>query len=255
MTATPLETEGLHLSHVDVNLSGRAVLRDITVHVPPRSLIGLLGPNGAGKTTLIRAALGLIPLRSGSIHINNEPVRPGHAGLGYVPQQHEFAWEFPIAVQQAVMTGRTGQLGLLRRPKVDDWIAVNTAMARVGLEALRDRPLSELSGGQRQRVLIARALATSPSVLLLDEPFTGLDMPAQESLLDVFDRLVSDGTSILMSTHDLLNAITRCSDLILLNNEVIAAGAPHELHDSALWQETFNVSADNPMLKILDLVH
>lgn len=247
-------TSGLVISDLKVDLGGRRVLHDINIAIRPGSFVGLLGPNGAGKTTLIRAALGLIPLRTGSVTINGEVVRPGHAGLGYVPQRHEFAWEFPISVEQAVLTGRTGQIGLFKRPKIADWQAVNAALTRVGLDTLRLRPLNELSGGQRQRVLIARALATNPTVLLLDEPFTGLDMPAQESLHSVFERLVSEGTSIFMSTHDLLSAIAKCSELVLLNGSVIAHGTPSEVQDSGLWQQTFKVSADNPLLKVLEVV-
>lgn len=245
---------GLMISDLMVDLGGRRVLHDINIAIRPGSFVGLLGPNGAGKTTLIRAALGLIPQRTGQVTINGEAVRPGHVGLGYVPQRHEFAWEFPISVEQAVLTGRTGQIGLFKRPTTKDWQAVNAALTRVGLDTLRLRPLSELSGGQRQRVLIARALATNPTVLLLDEPFTGLDMPAQESLHTVFDRLVSEGTSIFMSTHDLLSAIAKCSELVLLNKSVIAHGTPTEVQDSELWQQTFKVSADNPLLKVLEVV-
>jgi manganese/iron transport system ATP-binding protein len=234
-----------------VDLGGRPVLRDVRLHVDAGELVGLLGPNGAGKTTLLRAVLSLTRVRAGRILLDGRPARPGRASIGYVPQRHEFAWDFPISVEQAVLTGRTGRIGFLRRPGVADWRAVGEAIDRVGLDALRGRPVGELSGGQRQRVLVARALALAPRILLLDEPFTGLDLPTQELLDDLFTGLAGEGRAVLLTTHDLVAAMHSCSRLVLLNGGVVAQGRPDELRDHEVWMRAFGVSVRSPLLKIL----
>ncbi|MCX4471374.1 anchored repeat-type ABC transporter ATP-binding subunit [Micromonospora sp. NBC_01655] len=244
-----LDIEGL-----DVDLGGRPVLRDVRLHLDRGELVGLLGPNGAGKTTLLRAVLALIRTRSGTVTVEGKPSRPGRSDIGYVPQRHEFSWDFPISVEQAVMSGRTGRLGLLRRPGVADWRAVGDALDRVQLTGLRRRPAGELSGGQRQRVLVARALALAPRILLLDEPFTGLDMPTQELLGELFSSLAREGHAVLMTTHDLVAAVDSCTRLVLLNGRVVADGAPTDLQDVELWTRTFGVSATSPLLKLVKAV-
>ncbi|MEH0970760.1 anchored repeat-type ABC transporter ATP-binding subunit [Micromonospora sp. CPCC 205546] len=241
----------LEVDHLDVDLGGRPVLRDIRLHLDRGELVGLLGPNGAGKTTLLRAILALIRTRGGRVLVQGRASRPGGSGIGYVPQRHEFSWDFPISVEQAVMSGRTGRLGLLRRPGVADWRAVGDALERVQLTGLRRRPAGELSGGQRQRVLVARALALAPSILLLDEPFTGLDMPTQELLGELFTSLAREGRAVLMTTHDLVAAVDSCTRLVLLNGRIVADGPPAELQDVEVWTRTFGVSATSPLLKLV----
>ncbi|MEV1155147.1 anchored repeat-type ABC transporter ATP-binding subunit [Micromonospora chokoriensis] len=241
-----LEIEGL-----DVDLGGRPVLRDIWLHLDRGELVGLLGPNGAGKTTLLRAILALTRTRGGTVTVEGKRSRPGRSGLGYVPQRHEFTWDFPISVEQAVMSGRTGRIGLLRRPGVTDWRAVGDALDRVQLTGLRHRPVGELSGGQRQRVLVARALALAPCILLLDEPFTGLDMPTQELLGDLFISLANEDRAVLMTTHDLVAAVDSCTRLVLLNGRIVADGQPADLQDAELWTTTFGVSETSPLLKLV----
>ncbi|MGE3621325.1 MAG: anchored repeat-type ABC transporter ATP-binding subunit [Acidimicrobiia bacterium] len=236
-----------------MDLGGRAVLRDVALEVSPGELVGLLGPNGAGKTTLLRSVLGLVRTRAGRVEVDGRRGRAARARLGYVPQRHEFAWDFPISVERAVLSGRTGRLGLLRRPGVADWRAVGEALERVHLADLRRRPVGELSGGQRQRVLVARALAVAPAVLLLDEPFTGLDVPTQELLSDLFVGLAAEDRAVLMTTHDLLGALTTCTRLVLLNGTVVAQGPPDDLRDRQVWMRTFGVGEGSPLLRILQV--
>ncbi|HWK25964.1 MAG TPA: anchored repeat-type ABC transporter ATP-binding subunit [Solirubrobacter sp.] len=237
---------------LSVRLGGRLVLRDATLHVGHGELVGLIGPNGAGKTTLLRAALGLLAPAAGRVTIDGRPARPGRAPIGYVPQRHEFAWEFPLSVEHVVMTGRTGALGFLRRPGVEDWRAVDDALERVRIGGLRERPVGQLSGGQRQRVLVARALALQPAALLLDEPFTGLDMPTQDLLSDLFAALAHEGRAVLMTTHDLAAALYTCDRLALLNETVIATGTPAALTvDPGAWMRTFGVGERSPLLRML----
>ncbi|HEU5149328.1 MAG TPA: anchored repeat-type ABC transporter ATP-binding subunit [Iamia sp.] len=235
-----------------VSLGGRPVLHDVDLTVAGRELVGLVGPNGAGKTTLLRALLGLVRPAAGTITVAGARTgRRRRRGIGYVPQRHEVAWDFPISVEQMVLTGRTGLLGLGRRAGVEDWTAVADALARVHLADLRRRPVGELSGGQRQRVLVARALAVRPAALLLDEPYTALDMPTQELLAGLFAGLAADGTAVLMTTHDLLGALGSCTRLVLLNRTVVAEGPPARLRDPEPWMRTFGVGEASPLVTIL----
>ncbi|MDK6814741.1 MULTISPECIES: anchored repeat-type ABC transporter ATP-binding subunit [Corynebacterium] len=228
---------------LSVSLSGRRVIDAANLSVHPGEFIGLLGPNGAGKTTLMRAILGLVPF-TGTIDVGTS--------LGYVPQRHDVEWDFPISVSNAVLSGRTGLVGWFRRPGRADKQAARRAIELTNLEEFARRPIAQLSGGQRQRVLIARALACEPEVLLLDEPFTGLDAPNTEELLLLFDKLTADGTSVVMSTHNLSEAAHSCSRLVLFNRGIIADGPAETLRmTSQPWSDTFGVSASSPLLSAI----
>ncbi len=231
----------LQVEGVSVRLGTRLALDEVDLTVGAGDFVGLIGPNGAGKTTLLRTILGLVPLAGGRVLVAGE--RPGRArgALGYVPQRHEFAWDFPINVAGAVLTGRTRRIGWARRAGPADRAAVDRALEQVGLADLRDRPIGELSGGQRQRVLVARALAAEPRVLLLDEPFTGIDAPTQELLTNLFLALVADGTALLMTTHDVAAAARVCTRLCLLSTTVVAVGDPAELTDPAVLVRAFGL--------------
>jgi len=244
----------LDVTDLSVHLGGRPALAGVSLSVDRGELVGLVGPNGAGKTTLLRSIMGLLRPRSGRVVVDGHAARPGRSQLGYVPQRHEFAWDFPISVENVVMTGRTGVQGLGRRPKEGDWTAVGEALDRVRMNDLRERPVGELSGGQRQRVLVARALALEPAVLLLDEPFTGLDMPTQELLSELFLSLARENRAVLMTTHDLAAAIYSCDRLALINRSIVAVGTPAELRDPKLWMDTFGVGENSPLLRILEAV-
>jgi manganese/iron transport system ATP-binding protein len=243
----------LQVSGLVVDLGGRSVLTGVDLDVDRGELVGLIGPNGAGKTTLLRSILGLTRIRAGAVRIDGRRVRPAQSGIGYVPQRHEFAWDFPISVEQVVLTGRTGRIGMVRRAGVEDWKAVDRALGMVEMSDLRRRPVGELSGGQRQRVLVARALALDPGVMLLDEPFTGLDMPTQEVLLDLFIGLARDGRGVLMTTHDIASALYSCDRVVLLNQTVVATGTAEQLrHTPSAWTRTFGVAETSPFLRVLE---
>ena len=247
--------DGLQVHGLAVDLGGRRVLTGVDLTVRPGELVGLLGPNGAGKTTLLRSVVGLQRSAAGQVTVHGRAIRPGRTPLGYVPQRHEFAWDFPISVEDVVMSGRARAIGALRRPREADWQAVGTALELVAMTGLRTRPVGQLSGGQRQRVLVARALALGSPVLLLDEPFTGLDLPTQEMLTELFRGLAAEGRAVLMTTHDLASALFSCSRLVLLNRTVVASGSPAQLSaDPGAWARAFGVAETSPLLRILRAV-
>lgn len=246
------EVKPLSIERLAVELGGVRVLTDADLIVRRGELVGLIGPNGAGKTTLLRTVLGLLRPVAGRVLVDGRQARAGRTPIGYVPQRHDFAWDYPLSVAGAVMTGLTGRLGLIRRPGVAEWEAVADALDRVRMSSLANRPVGQLSGGQRQRVLVARALALSPTLLLLDEPFTGLDMPTQELLVELFTQLAREGRAVLMTTHDLASALYSCDRLALLNRTIIATGSSAELAvRPQVWMDTFGVGTDSPLLRIL----
>ena len=235
-TTAPLAADG-----IDVILGGRHVLHDVSIRVDTGRIHTLLGPNGAGKTTLVRTLLGLQRAAAGTVRTDGR--------IGYVPQRTDMDWDFPVTAQDVVLLGLVRGISRLRGPRPEHYRAVAKALTTVRLADLRDRPVGEMSGGQRQRVLIARALAQDPSALVLDEPFTGLDMPSQELLSDLFRDLAREGRAVLMSTHDLTHALDIADRVTLLNRTVIADGAPHDLRRSEPWMRTFAVSARSPLLR------
>ncbi|MEV7228721.1 MULTISPECIES: anchored repeat-type ABC transporter ATP-binding subunit [Polymorphospora] len=244
-------TPALRVEALTVRLGERLAVDNVDLTVGAGEIVGLIGPNGAGKTTLLRAVLGLVPAQRGRVLVAGSPAARVRSLIGYVPQRHEFAWDFPVTVAGAVLTGRTRAIGWLRRPKPADRAAVTEALALAGLTDLRDRPVGQLSGGQRQRVLVARALALRPRVLLLDEPFTGVDVPTQELLTALLDRLRGEGVAVLTTTHDLPAAAASCTRLCLLNRRVVAEGPPDRLTDPALWLRAFGVTSSDRLLDTL----
>lgn len=237
-----------------VRLGSAQVLAEVSFEVGAGELVTLVGPNGAGKTTLLRALVGLVPHQQGTVHIEGRSARRRGRVIGYVPQRTEFAWDYPISVEQVVMTGLVGRIGMLRRPGAADWSDVDAALRRVRMDDLRERPVGQLSGGQRQRVLVARALALGAPVLLLDEPLTGLDVPTQDLLTELFRSLADEGRAVVMSTHDVATALYTSDRLLLLNRTLVADSHGSLLRTPEPWVATFGVSTDSPFLRILQAV-
>ena len=179
--------------------------------------------------------MGLLHPASGSIRVLGSTARTARARIGYVPQKHQFRWDFPITVKDAVMTGRTREIGWFRRPKTADWVKVFHALERTDLMPLKNRPIGELSGGQRQRVLLARALAVEPALLLLDEPFTGVDAPTQSALTKLYRQLAGEGVTILMSTHDIVAAQESCSRLCGVRGSLSLDGKAEDFSPQQLY--------------------
>jgi len=179
-----------------------AVLEDVNLEIRERDFVGLIGPNGGGKTTLLKVLLGLVRPRKGQVRIMGEEVKRGRRYLGYVPQLQSFDSDFPIRVWDVVGMGRLTRRGLFRRYTREDQEAVERALVDVDAVSLKDRPIGELSGGQRQRVYIARALASDPRILLLDEPTTNVDPRVSNTIYELLARL-NQRISIILVSHDL----------------------------------------------------
>jgi ABC-type Mn2+/Zn2+ transport system ATPase subunit len=241
--ATAAAAACLTLDNVTVSYGGRPALEDVTLSVPHGAQVAIVGPNGAGKSTLFKALVGLLPVRSGRVTLRDRA--PGHQGdtIAYVPQREEIDWGFPVTVHDVVMMGRYGSLGWFHRPKAADREVVARCLDELGIAELEKRAIGELSGGQQQRVFLARALAQEPHVLLLDEPFTGVDVGAREALLTLLDRLRGRGITVLVSTHDMETAAQRFELTALLNHRLIAFGVPSSVFTQEHLSEAFGGQA------------
>jgi ABC-type Mn2+/Zn2+ transport system ATPase subunit len=219
------------LEFIDVSVSydGAPILDGVSFSVPHGAQAAVVGPNGAGKSTLFKALVGLLPLREGVIRVHGRPLGRHRDLVAYVPQREEVDWRFPVSVMDVVIMGRFGRRGWVGRPDRIDREAALRGLAQMGIEPLSDTPVGELSGGQQQRVFLARALAQDPHILLLDEPFTGVDAPTQQTTLAMLDALRNKGVTVLVSTHDLNMAASRFEQVVLLNKRLIAAGSPSEV--------------------------
>jgi ABC-type Mn2+/Zn2+ transport system ATPase subunit len=199
---------------------------NVSFGVMPGERVAIIGPNGAGKSTLFKAIVGLIPHNTGEISIHGEDCHTSHSMVGYVPQQEEIDWTFPVTVYDVVLMGRTRKIGWLRIAGKRDREAVMNALEQVGMARFAKRQICELSGGQKRRVFIARALTQETDVLLLDEPFSGVDLSAENEIMETLDELQSAKFTLLLATHDLHKASTEFDRLLLLNQRVIAFGDP-----------------------------
>jgi manganese/iron transport system ATP-binding protein len=192
--------------------------------VAPGSSVALIGPNGAGKSTLIKATLGLLPVASGAIRVLGRPPAAARREVAYVPQADTLDSEFPVSAEQVVLMGRYRRIGWLRGPGRADRAVAAAALEAVGLADRAHARFGTLSGGQRQRVLLARAIAQAPRLLLLDEPFNGVDATSQELLLAALTKLRAEGAAVVMATHDLALAHLACDEVCLLNHHQIGFG-------------------------------
>ena len=233
----------LALEGVNAGYDGRPALTDVTMSVPHGAQVAIVGPNGAGKSTLFKALVGLLPVKSGRVLLHGRPPGGQTDPIAYVPQREEIDWGFPVTVHDVVMMGRYGRLGWLRRPREADREVVARCLEELGIADLERRAIGELSGGQQQRVFLARALAQEPHVLLLDEPFTGVDVSAREALLTLLARLRERSITVLVSTHDMETAARRFELVALLNKRLIAYGAPPDVFTPDHLTEAFGGQA------------
>lgn len=238
----------IRIQHLSVAYHNADALDDVSFEIMAGDMTAVIGPNGAGKSSLMKALMGLVPAPSESIEVVG-----GRQRLGYVPQVNAVDWSFPVTVRDVVMMGLTRQIGWLRRPRAEHWRKVDRALAQTQMDSLAERQIGELSGGQRRRAFIARALAQSADILLLDEPFAGVDAAAQNDLMNSLDVLNAQGITILLTTHDLALAFGRFKHVLALNHRIVGYGVPEDVYQphilsalyggqAALWQDPHQIA-------------
>jgi manganese/zinc/iron transport system ATP- binding protein len=239
MASTALEGPGLSVRGLGAGYGAGLVLRDVNLDLPRGSITGVIGPNGSGKSTLLRAILGLAPEVIGTASFEGRPVAEVRRRVAYVPQREAVDWSFPITAGEVVMMGRYPHIGPLRRPGSEDRRRVADALARVGMEHHAGRQIGSLSGGQQQRIFLARALVQDASVLLLDEPMTGVDQTTEAAIDGLLHQVRDEGAVIVLTTHDLESAADHCDLLALVNQRIVAFGPPSETFTPAVLHATF----------------
>ena len=228
---------GITMEDVTVMRGGHTALTEVTFSVGQGTLMGVLGPNGAGKSTLFEAIVGLLPLAKGTVKLHGSATENG--GVAYVPQRDKINWQFPATVQDVVTMGRGWNVGWFRQPGRGDREMVRECLDRVDLWDKRKSLVTELSGGQRQRVFIARALAQEASIILLDEAFSGVDVGAQEGIIEVLQTLRDEGRVVLLATHDLTNMAQRFDQILCINHHVCAQGPPDVAFTPEVLEELY----------------
>ncbi len=220
-------TASIDINDVTVRYNnGHTAIHNVTFRLEGGTTCALLGVNGSGKSTLFKSIMGLITPQQGKISLCSLPIRQALKQnlIAYVPQSEEVDWQFPISVYDVVMQGRYGYMNFLRIPQQEDKRKVQQAMQRVNIEHLSERQIGELSGGQKKRVFLARALAQQSKIILLDEPFTGVDVKTENAIVELLGQLRNEGHLILVSTHNLGSVPDFCDQVVMINRTVIAAG-------------------------------
>jgi manganese/iron transport system ATP-binding protein len=221
--------------------SGMTALRHASFTVPKGTITALVGVNGAGKSTLFKAIMGFVPLSQGSVEILGMPAREALRKnlVAYVPQAEEVDWDFPVLVEDVVMMGRYGHMNFLRIPSRRDHDMVTEALTRVSMLEYRKRQIGELSGGQRKRVFLARALAQEGQIILLDEPFTGVDVTTEEQIIKLLRALRDEGRVMLVSTHNLGSVPDFCDRTVFVKGTVLAYGKTEDTFNEANLEMAF----------------
>ncbi|MEE9320517.1 MAG: manganese/iron ABC transporter ATP-binding protein [Granulosicoccus sp.] len=221
--------------------NGNLALDDASFQIPTGSICALVGINGSGKSTLFKSIMGFVPLAHGNVSILGQPAGRSLVKntVAYVPQNEEVDWNFPVLVEDVVMMGRYGHMGLLRRPSKNDHNKVDYALERVGMSDYRHRQIGELSGGQKKRVFLARALAQEGRVILLDEPFTGVDVTTEDAIVELLRELRDDGCVMLVSTHNLGSVPQFCDQTVLINRKILGYGRTEDVFTQSNLQAAF----------------
>ena len=232
-----IKAEGLSV----VYRNGNVALSDATFSIPTSTICALVGINGSGKSTLFKAIMGLVPLARGTVSILGTPAGKTLARntVAYVPQNEEVDWNFPVLVEDVVMMGRYGHMGFLRRASAEDKRKVDEALERVNMQDYRHRQIGELSGGQKKRVFLARALAQEGQVILLDEPFTGVDVTTEDAIIELLKSLRDEGRVMLVSTHNLGSVPQFCDQVVLVNRKVLDAGPTESVFTQHNLEQAF----------------
>jgi manganese/iron transport system ATP-binding protein len=221
--------------------NGFTAVRDATFELDPGTICALVGVNGSGKSTIFKAIMGFVRPSAGEVRLCGRPVEEALKRniVAYVPQSEDVDWNFPVLVEDVVMMGRYGHMNFLRMPSRADRYKVDEALERVGMSAYRTRQIGELSGGQKKRVFLARSLAQEGRIILLDEPFTGVDVKTEAAIISLLRELRAAGQLMLVSTHNLGSVPDFCDEVVLINRTVLAAGPTAEVFTQANLERAF----------------
>ncbi|MBE8966919.1 metal ABC transporter ATP-binding protein [Nostocales cyanobacterium LEGE 12452] len=239
-----MKSISIDVENLTVAYHGKVALHGASLQIQAGSISGLVGMNGSGKSTLFKAIMGFLKPVTGRVLINGLPIKTVQKKslVAYVPQSEEVDWNFPVSVHDVVMMGRYGYMNILRIPSANDQRVVRESLERVQMWSMRDRQIGELSGGQKKRAFLARALAQQGTVLLLDEPFTGVDIKTEKAMIDLLLELREEGHTILISTHDLASITTFCDQVVLINRTILAYGDTSEVFTEENLSRTFGGS-------------
>lgn len=247
MTEIACRAEGLSVAY-----RADPVLENVDMVVPVGAFMGIVGPNGAGKSTLIKAMLGLVPVLTGRAVFFEQTLDQARRRVGYMPQSTSVDWDFPTTVLDVVTMGTYGKLGWFARPGKRERNAAREALARTGIADLAGRQIGALSGGQKQRVFLARMLVAETDLLIMDEPFQGIDARSQSAILEVLIDLRAQGRSILMVHHDLAGVAKFCDHVTLLNRSVVASGPTDTTYTREHIRAAYNVvDADDAFAEMI----
>jgi len=226
-----LTLPSIQVKDLMVAYDGNVAIHDIEFQLHPGTISALIGPNGGGKSTLFKAIMGFIIPTQGDVQIEAMPVRRAQKKnlIAYVPQSDEIDWNFPVNVEEVAMMGRYGYMNFLRKPSAEDHRVIDESLERVQMTSFRNRQIGALSGGQRKRAFLARALAQGGRIMLLDEPFTGVDATTEQAIISLLLELRQQGSTILVSTHDLSSIPHFCDHVIMINRMLYAHGPTEEV--------------------------
>jgi len=221
--------------------NGFTAIHNASFSLPKGSITALVGINGSGKSTIFKSIMGLVSLKTGSVNILGLSVKQALKSniVAYVPQSEEIDWDFPILVEDVVMMGRYGHMNMLRMSSAKDREMVDQALRRVNMQDYRHRQIGELSGGQKKRIFLARALAQESQVILLDEPFTGVDVKTEEHIMQLLKVLREEGKVILVSTHNLGSIPEFCDRTVFINRTVLDEGQTEKVFTPDNIQKAF----------------
>ena len=241
MAAAPISNEipAIVVSHLTVSYGPVPALLDVSLSVPQGQLVGIIGPNGSGKSTLIKSILGFVKPDVGDIRLFGESVEKSKGRVAYVPQRGSVDWDFPITVREVALMGRYGKVPWWRDLSREDRRTTDEALEMVRMSEFKNRQIGQLSGGQQQRVFMARAMAQGADILLLDEPFAGVDAATERAILDVLERTKASGRTLLVVHHDLATAAEYFDSLVLLKQRLFAFGPPEIVLDQNLLSQVY----------------
>ena len=229
----------VEVRNLTVSYQSKPALLDVSVAIERDQLVGVIGPNGAGKSTFIKAILGFVKPDVGQVLIDGQDVQNAKGQVAYVPQRGAVDWDFPITVKEVALMGRYQRIPWYRNPNKSDREAAMEALSMVRMTEFADRQIGQLSGGQQQRVFLARALAQGSNILLLDEPFAGVDAATERAILDVLERAKHAGKTLVVVHHDLVTAAEYFDKLILIKQRMYAYGPPRAVLREDLLSEVY----------------